>query len=377
MLILGQRLLRPAAFLAVTLWTLAGTACNVPVFRYALEKWEADKYEVIVFHREPLAPEQQVQLDAMAKKGQDGLANVAVTRIDLTAEIPKALKALWEAQSNPILPWMVLKYPRQTGIEPPAWAGPLGPEVVQQLLDSPARRGIARNLLSGDAIVWLLLESGDKKQDNQAEDLVESESRRLEKSLALPERSPLDPPINPGLPLKIAFSTLRVPRTDAAERVLLGMLLNSRTNLAAAKEVLLFPVFGRGRVISPAIGDEIRPEAIREMAEFLTGPCSCEVKEMNPGYDLLLAADWNSLPGYQETVVPESAPLVGISQFAASAATNAATSPKPIAVLATTPGGAPAGPDRLVRNLVVVLGIGVVLLVVATVVLRARAGRRS
>ena len=63
----------------------------------------------------------------------------------------------------------------------------------------------------------------------------------------------------------------------------------------------MFPIFGRGRVVPPATGEEIQPEAIREMAEFLTGPCSCEVKEMNPGYDLLLSADWKSLGDYGQS----------------------------------------------------------------------------
>ncbi len=52
MLAFGHRLLRPAVCVTVTLWTMAATACNVPVFRYALERWEADHYEIVVFHRQ-------------------------------------------------------------------------------------------------------------------------------------------------------------------------------------------------------------------------------------------------------------------------------------------------------------------------------------
>ncbi|MCX6929282.1 MAG: hypothetical protein NT154_39590 [Verrucomicrobia bacterium] len=371
----GYRLVRSIGCLVAALWTPVAPACNVPVFRYALERWEADPYQIVVFHNEPLAAEQQALVEMMEKRGQDGLANLAVNRVDLAHEVPLPLRELWDTQKNPALPWMVLRYPRPTGIQPSAWAGPLSAEAVGSLVESSARRDIAQKLLSGDAVVWLLLEGGDKKRDDQAAQLVETELRNLETSLVLPERSPLDLSINPELPLKIAFATLRVAHSDPAERMLVNLLLNWKTNLTTDKEPMLFPIFGRGRVVSPAIGSEIRPEAIRDMAEFLTGPCSCEVKEMNPGYDLLLAANWSALPGYQEEMLPP--PLVGISQFAAAAATNTPAPSSPpsasLAAVATSP--TPAERDPLGRNLVALLGLGVVFLAITTLVLKAKAGR--
>jgi hypothetical protein len=372
-----HRRLRLAVFMTATLWALAATACNVPVFRYALERWEADPYEVIVFLREPLTAEQQVILDSVERAGRDGLANLAVSRVNLAAEVSPTLRMMWDAQENPSPPWMVVRYPRQLAIEAPAWAGPLTAETVGMLLDSPVRRNISQKLLAGEAVVWLLLESGDQKRDEQAEQMIETETQNLQQTLKLPEPSPQDPPISANLPLKIAFSNVRVGRSDPAERMLVGMLLNRDPNLMAAKEPMLFPIFGRGRVIPPAIGKEIRAEAIREMAEFLTGPCSCQVKEMNPGYDLLLSANWGALVGYQEVMLPEPPPLVSMSQFAATAASNvtatstqAATAP---ATASTPP--APVGPDHLVRNLVIVLGIGVFFLAATTILLRVKANR--
>ena len=32
-------------------------ACQIPVFRYALERWQPDPYEVVVIHRGSLSPE--------------------------------------------------------------------------------------------------------------------------------------------------------------------------------------------------------------------------------------------------------------------------------------------------------------------------------
>jgi hypothetical protein len=376
MLNFDDRPLGLAAFVTATLWALVATACNVPVSRYALERWEADPYEITVFHRETLTAPQQALLETLEKAGRDGLANLSVSKANLSGEMPQPLRALWAAQGNPALPWMVVKYPRKTGMELPAWAGPVSPDTVGTLLESPARRDIAQKLLRGDAVVWLLLESEDQRRNDQTARLVETELRNLEQSLALPEPSPLDPPANTNLPLKIAFSTVRIARSNPAEGMLLKLLLNWNTNLMAETEVMLFPIFGRGRVVPPAIGEQIQPEAIREMAEFLTGPCSCEVKEMNPGYDLLLSANWNSLGDYHAEKLPESPPLVGLSQFAA-AATNSpkAISGRPAVSLANA-SAAPLERRKLVRNLVVVLGTGIVFLAAATLVLKTRSGQR-
>ena len=47
-----DRLLKTAV--ALVLVAVVAEACSVPVFRYALERWQADPYEVFVFHRGPL-----------------------------------------------------------------------------------------------------------------------------------------------------------------------------------------------------------------------------------------------------------------------------------------------------------------------------------
>ena len=377
MLMFGQTFLRHTLYVTATFCTMAAAACNVPVFRYALERWEADPYEIVVFHREPLSVEQEVILAGMEKAGRDGTANLTVNRVNLAGEVPPPLRLLWNAQENPTSPWMVARYPRQSRIENPAWAGPLTAETVGALLDSPARRDLARKLLRGDAVVWLLLESGDRERDDEAGRLIEAESGKLQQTLKLPEPSPLDPPMNANVPLKIAISIVRVARSDPAERMLVNLLLNRNPKLATGKEAMLFPIFGRGRAIPPAIGPEIRAEALLEMAEFLTGPCSCQVKEMNPGYDLLLTANWSSLIGYQELQLPEPPPLVSMSQFAATAASNvtATSTQASLSPAAASAPPATVAPDHLVRNLIVVLGAGACFLATMTFVLKMRANR--
>jgi hypothetical protein len=360
--------------MSALVWAAAAAACNVPVYRYALERWEADPYVIAVFHRGPLTAEQQAAVEAMETMSKDGLANVVLIKADLADKVPENLQALWNQQVKAELPWMVVKYPPPLGVSDPVWAGPLSAEAVKALLDSPARREIARSLSRGETASLLLLESGNRKRDDAAAHLLETEARKLEQTLELPELDPSDPEMNTNLVSKVAFSIVRVSRSNPAERMFVNMLVNVDTNLASATEAMLFPVFGRGRALPPATGDEIQAEAIGAMAGFLAGACSCQVKEMNPGYDLLLAVDWGAIFEGAELKDVELPPLVSLSQFASAAgnppkaASNAPAAPAALA--AAVPATAGSG-GSLVRNLLIVLGAGVVLITAATFALRS------
>ena len=43
------------------------------------------------------------------------------------------------------------------------------------------------------------------------------------------------------------------------------------------------------------IGKEINSDRIEDVAMFLGGECSCQVKDLNHGYDLLMSADWDAI----------------------------------------------------------------------------------
>lgn len=45
------------------------------------------------------------------------------------------------------------------------------------------------------------------------------------------------------------------------------------------------------------VGPGINPEMIMKACAFIVGPCACEIKSDNPGFDLLLEADWESGAG--------------------------------------------------------------------------------
>ncbi len=257
--------------------------CNIPVFRYALERWHSAPYEVIVFHKGPLEGDARAAVDALRAGG----ANVEVDHVDLDRDPSPRVRKIWEAEPGASVPWMVALFP---GMDLPAWAGPASAAAATALMDSPARRELAKRLLAGDSTIWILLESGEKAKDDAAADLLEKHLRELEKSLKIPPRAPDDPPLLSDLPLKIVFSILRLSRQDPSEKTLLEMLRRSDPKVEGPA---IFLVFGRGRALPPITGTELKGENFNLAGEFVAGPCACEVKEQNPGLDLLLSVDWD------------------------------------------------------------------------------------
>jgi hypothetical protein len=290
-------------FAAVVMFGLCAVAvaCNVPVFRFALERWRPDPYRVVLLHEGELTAEQREILRPLIEQQEKEAANIAVHTVDLSAggdssEEATADRALYEAIGKPTLPWLVVQYPAYLRIPTPAWAGPLHRDVVATATDSPIRREVARRLADGQSAVWLLLEGGQAERDNAAAELIDEQLKILQQTVKLPELTgePEDA-IDASLPLKVEFSLIRVPRTDPAEHALVAMLLGSEPDLAERSDPMVFPVFGKGRALLPLIGAGITAKNIEDAASFLAGPCSCEVKEQNPGFDLLMAADWTGL----------------------------------------------------------------------------------
>ena len=284
-------------FMVLTFIHQTSQACSVPVFRYGLEHWQADPYRLLIVHRGALGAEAQSQVqglhDATAR------ANLSVQVVDLSqSPEPEFLKA-WEAAGSPEKPWILLHAPRLARFPGLVWSGPLDAGNVGSILNSPARSSIVRHLADGESAVWALLESGDKASDDAAAKLLEARLAYLSTVMELPKLDEQD--IRNGLVslppdgLRLSFSIVRVSRSDAAERVFVEMLLATEPDLKQVGEPIAFPIFGQGRALYALVGKGIRHETIDEAASFLIGSCSCQVKEQNPGADLLMSANWKGL----------------------------------------------------------------------------------
>ncbi len=271
-------------------------ACNVPVFRYALEHWRPDPYRGVLFHRGPLPAADQEQLEKLQAGAGESKFNLTLRTVDLDGSPDAADRELLPVADDSPLPQLVIQYPAHLRVDKPVWSGPLGESELTALLDSPLRREVLKRLTSGQTAVWLMVDSGDAGQDDAAAVTLEKELMGLQTTLKLPELtdSPEDA-IQDGPPLRVEFSLLRVRRDDPAERALVAMLVGCEEDLAGLNEPLVFPLFGRSRAMLPLVGGGISADNIRGSAKFLSGACSCQVKELNPGFDLLITADWNEL----------------------------------------------------------------------------------
>ena len=105
----------PLVAVALALQSASAVACSVPVFRYALEQWQADSLQLVVFHRGELSAEHQALVSRIEPQGLDAkyVANTWVKTVDLDGAQNKELLELWEQQDEEAakgLPWICLLY---------------------------------------------------------------------------------------------------------------------------------------------------------------------------------------------------------------------------------------------------------------------------
>ena len=338
--------------------------CDIPVFRYALENWPADPYRVLVFYRHDPPPTTRSLLDSLRHSSTTGAANFALTAIDLSTPLEPPLRQLWDAQADPVLPWMIVAYPGAPLSAPPVWSGPFAPSTASQLLDSPLRSECGRRLLQGETAVWILLESGRGEIDDAAAErltthLAAAEQNLVRDSLAV---EPEDPEAAARSALQPSFSLLRLSRADPDERILVAMLLNSEWDLHLTDLPIAFPVFGRGRILYALVGDGISADNIHQACAFLVGDCSCQIKDQNPGTDLLTTVDWERELAGRPGAAP--LPLIGMGTLAGLADTSIAKAPETLTPV--------AGGGSLRRSLLIILLTGAAVVAAATALIKRK-----
>jgi hypothetical protein len=324
--------------MALAGWALLGaaiaSACTVPVFRYALERWESDRLLVVVFHAGELTSAQDLAVAEVAQRSSlvGGPLNIEVLRYDVTATPEAGLISVQPPAENQPLPWVQIRGAskgRQTAIR---WQGPLA-EVVKQsgLFDSPARGEIVRRMLKGDSAVWLLV-----APEEQLEGLSQQLQANLDAAtpaLTLPQGIGL-----PGselysqIPLEIRFSVLPVSHTDAKEQTFLRMV-GSAAEEWRPDTAYVIPVFGRCRALDVFPYADANEALIEDVGNFLCAACSCRVKQANPGFDLLASVNWN------ERLFGESIPEELREMTETNNAIGSGGSPNPTTEYLTIPSG--------------------------------------
>ena len=310
-------------------------ACNIPVFRYALERWSSDDLQLhLVVRDSQLRDVDRHSIEELTRE-ESSLANLTATVWDLEedAELPGFLTDLNLSDKNE--PWCLLR--SSGGAEPPrdVWSSPLREITPALIRTSPARDNLSKMLLQGDSAVWVVIRGDDGQQADAIIQSLKTTLRKLEDETPLPDGIGL-----PGselyseVPLMVSFPILEVEAHDPAERVFLehvrSFLPRSQSASREQQSTLVVPVFGRGRALVALMADDVDPDTVADLTTFLSGACSCQVKRMNPGFDLLLDVDWKQqLFGDSDADVPAdtlaSGENSGIPTLVAIAPGNAAT----------------------------------------------------
>jgi hypothetical protein len=313
----------------------AAFACNIPVFRYALERWSSDDLQLHLIVRDSQLRDADRHMIEELTREEASLTNLTATVWDADgdAEFPGFLTELNVANEGE--PWCLLR--SSGGAEPPrvVWSSPLRDITPALIKTSPARDTLAKMLLQGDSAVWVVIRGDDGKQADAVVQSLKTTLRRLEDETPLPDGIGL-----PGselyseVPLMVSFPILEVDAHDPAERVFLehvrAFLPRSQSLSDEQQPTLVVPVFGRGRALVALTADDVDPDTVADLTTFLSGACSCQVKRMNPGFDLLLDVDWKQqLFGDSDADVPAdtlaSGENSGIPTLVAIAPGNATT----------------------------------------------------
>jgi len=122
------------------------------------------------------------------------------------------------------------------------------------------------------------------------------------------------------------------------------------------------------------VGKGINRDNILMACEFLLGPCACEIKNLNPGTDMLIAANWDLV----HSTMLEEIDLPSLAHLDPPAPIAPPLAAAPIAEASSTDADAGgSGMGATLTYAIYVLAGLLGLAIVLTVVIRARAGARG
>ncbi len=304
------------------------TACNTPVFRYAMYNWPTAPYYVFYFHHGQIADEDKAinkKIDAL--QTADTPTNVVLEAVDLSKEdalerFPKVVQEAHKRHAKGQEP-LYLVY-SSWGVE--QFAGRLDKKTLAAMIGSPMRKQICDAFSKKSAAVFLIVTGPDEKANKRAEKAVaevvalgaagkipvagtetfgyseqympEKDETEDDKDQNKDDQKKPEPDKEEEDPNRLKLGVLKLDRSDPAERWLTGMLMSVESDLQEyvdkhPKEPLVFAVYGRGRAMPPYVGKGITAENLADCTAFLAGACSCMVKDQNPGKDLLIQCNWD------------------------------------------------------------------------------------
>ena len=274
-------------------------ACEVPVFRFALERWPAD----------PL----HVEVTADATGGADGEAALKWLRNQMSGTVPANVATRLVDVAGAGGPNMMRLFPAQhagDGPPPVLWHGAFNEANARDLTGSPMRERIAAKLLGGTSAVWLVVSNGNADADAAAMRTVQDGLDRAKADLRLPAgvirpdqaarkfaenpTATMDDVLRTTIPLDIRFEVVLLRHDDGAEAIFRDILRALAPPSSNPGEPLVAPMFGRGRLLPPAPASALDVNAVFKGCAYLCGSCACMVKQQNPGIDIPFRTDWDA-----------------------------------------------------------------------------------
>ena len=298
--------------IGLLLFAAVSYACKIPVFRYALERWPADRYTMVAIV--DADPDEDVRRALQALDSFDRFsANINVEIIDLSQLSEAELWSVEGLENTEDAPLLQVFYPdKKSDQRRLCWSGALTLENVQLWRQSPLREKIVGDLESGVSAVWVFVEGDDSDENTTMHSELKAALKQAESTVSIPtgvirredaarvlKEDPLasmDDVLRCDIPLKVKFSTVVLSPDDPQEAALVAMIRGLPHEVTFPCTI---PVFGRGRMIEPLPMSAFSEQSVVSACNYLFGECSCSVKALNPGVDLVLDADWKKLLGEQ------------------------------------------------------------------------------
>lgn len=225
--------------------------CTTKVSEWVLLNTLPADYTLLYFHKEQLG-ENEIKRNSEISKNING-ANIRFRSI-LKKDITKPYYGLYYNDR------LFSKYEETDGLS--------------NLIYSPLREKIAKELMEGKLCVLLYLTTGIKEKDDKGIHIVK---QTIEKS-----------------PFGKIITVIELCRNDKTEKHFVNMLLNVEDDLKFINDPMLFGIFGRFKALEPLVSKGISEENINLMISFLTADCSCLIKDDLPGTDILYINKWEN-----------------------------------------------------------------------------------
>lgn len=298
-------------------------ACNVPVYRYALERWPSDPYRLAVVHDTDLAEDQQALIDELDALNESYAPALYIDTVDTRGEVKQKHIRTW-LDENPEeeTPYALMFYPSVLRVDDPFLQWPLNRSSVDLIKQSPVRQEIARAILKNATAAWLFIRGDDPAQNEQVRAMVRETLDEMEKTLKLNESflQEMEMYGQDADFLKIQFPIIEMDKNDPNEKLLWTLLSELHSDVADTKEPILIPVYGRGRAMAIMLNEYIKKDYIVDACYYITGACSCEIKAGNPGFDIFIPVPWDELIVGELVVDQALPPLTGVSSALKEAA---------------------------------------------------------